>query len=78
MFYLWESVLNVLILFDIMVVDSSHFVKVSKWGESLGIRIPKEIVKKFGLADGDKVRLSENPAGFSVEKANPQKGMYYI
>ncbi len=66
------------ILNDIMSFDSGHFVKVSKWGESLGIRIPKEIVKKFGLSDGDKVRLSETIAGFSVEKANPQKGMYYI
>ena len=39
--------------------------KVSKWGNSLAIRIPAEIVAKLGLKEGDE--LVEQP-GFAEEK----------
>ena len=47
--------------------------QVSKWGNSLAMRIPSEIVRRFGLRDGDTVdaRLSVDggltirPAGWS-------------
>jgi antitoxin MazE len=31
--------------------------KVAKWGNSLAIRIPKDVVKALGLQDGDEVEL---------------------
>jgi antitoxin MazE len=39
--------------------------KVSKWGNSLAIRLPAEVVQRLGLKEGDE--LVETP-GFSEEK----------
>ncbi len=39
--------------------------KVSKWGNSLAIRLPAELVEKLGLKEGDE--LLEQP-GFAEEK----------
>ena len=47
--------------------------QVSKWGNSLAMRIPSEIVRRFGLRDGDSVdaqltvdgALTIRPAGWS-------------
>ena len=33
----------------------SFHVKLSKWGLSLGVRIPKEIVKKYNLKDNEEI-----------------------
>ena len=30
---------------------------ISKWGNSQGVRIPKEIVQSLGLVSGDKVKI---------------------
>ena len=32
-------------------------VQVSKWGNNLGIRVPKDIAARIGLMDGDRVDL---------------------
>lgn len=32
-------------------------VKISKWGVSLGIRIPKDVAKKYGFDEGQEVLL---------------------
>lgn len=47
--------------------------QISKWGNSLAMRIPSEIVRRFGLRDGDTVEaqltidgaLTIRPAGWS-------------
>lgn len=36
---------------------------VSKWGNSLGIRIPAAIVQSSGISDGDKMDISYTPDG---------------
>jgi antitoxin MazE len=33
-------------------------IQVSKWGNSLGLRIPKDIALRLGLADGARVQLA--------------------
>jgi antitoxin MazE len=33
-------------------------VQVSKWGNSLAVRLPKALVEKLGLKEGDKVEVS--------------------
>lgn len=33
--------------------------KVAKWGNSLAIRIPKDVVQSLGLEEGDEVELSQ-------------------
>jgi antitoxin MazE len=51
--------------------------KVSKWGNSLAIRLPAELVEKLGIKEGDE--LVEQP-GFAEERrivgrprGNPKK-----
>ncbi len=44
-------------------------VKVSKWGNSLGIRLPKALADETGLREGQSVELSPNEGGFDVRPA---------
>ncbi len=37
--------------------------KVAKWGNSLAVRIPKDVVDAFGLSEGDEVELEAGRAG---------------
>lgn len=43
-------------------------VMVSKWGNSLGFRIPRNIVKSLKLKEGDKLTLKEFENSFNVIK----------
>ena len=53
--------------------------KLTKWGNSLGMRIPKQIVDAHNFKDGEFLSLVETPAGFAAEKMlrgrryNPEK-----
>ena len=40
--------------------------KVTKWGNSLALRIPHEIAKKYRLRDGAKVAFTETQKGVLV------------
>ena len=40
--------------------------KVSKWGTSLGIRIPKDLVKKYGLKSNTDVMLIPDEDGIKI------------
>ena len=42
--------------------------KLTTWGNSLGIRIPKSIVDAHNFKDGEVVSLQETPNGFTAEK----------
>jgi antitoxin MazE len=44
--------------------------RVSKWGNSLAVRLPKKVVDKLGLKEGDEVTLgvSEDGATFEVSR----------
>ena len=46
-------------------------IRVSKWGNSLAIRIPTSIIKKFNLKDGDSVEVTLTSDGALVIR--PQK-----
>ena len=37
--------------------------KVSRWGGSLAVRLPKAVVERLGLAEGDELVVSETPKG---------------
>ena len=37
--------------------------RVSKWGNSLAVRLPKDIVEAMGLAAGDELRIVQAAAG---------------
>ena len=42
--------------------------KLTKWGNSLGIRIPKQIVAAHNFKDGEILSLEETQSGFVAEK----------
>jgi len=41
-------------------------VKISKWGMSLGLRIPKELVKKYNLKDDEEVAIIPEEKGMRI------------
>ena len=44
-------------------------VRVSKWGNSLGVRLPSEVVKILALEDGDEVELhADSERSFTVKR----------
>lgn len=43
-------------------------VKVAKWGNSLAIRIPKELAEELTLKEGDSVTLTKAKCGLAVAK----------
>ncbi len=47
--------------------------KVTKWGNSLALRIPHEIAKKYRLTDGAKVTFTEMQKGLFVTAVREDK-----
>ena len=37
--------------------------RIAKWGNSLAVRIPKDVVEALGLKEGDEVELKAGSAG---------------
>lgn len=44
----------------------NYHVKLTKWGLSLGIRIPKEVVQKYKLKDNEEVIIIPEEQGIKV------------
>lgn len=42
--------------------------QVSKWGNSLAVRLPADLVRELGLKEGDQVDLRPDGSGFSVAR----------
>ena len=43
-----------------------YHVKVSKWGQSLGLRIPKELVKRYNFRDEKEVTIIPEDKGIRI------------
>ena len=47
--------------------------KVRKFGNSLGVILPKEVIQRLGAAEGQRVLLIETPEGtFRLTPPNPE------
>ena len=47
--------------------------QVSKWGNSLAVRLPKTLINKLGLEAGDELTVvAASPKKIVVEKADPR------
>lgn len=48
--------------------------KVQKWGNSLALRLPKDLVKSAGLSEGKEIELSQTAGGILMvsKKKKPQ------
>jgi len=47
----------------------NYHIKLSKWGLSLGLRIPKEIVERYHLQDSEEIILVPEKEGFKLVPA---------
>lgn len=47
-------------------VMKKYHVKLSKWGLSVGLRIPKDLVKKYGLKDNKEVNIIPEEKGIKI------------
>ena len=41
--------------------------QVAKWGNSLAVRLPAELVRELGLREGDEITLRADAGGFEQE-----------
>jgi antitoxin MazE len=46
-------------------------VQVARWGNSLGIRIPKDIAKRVGLTEGSRVEIETDKDQIVITPARP-------
>lgn len=46
---------------------------VSRWGNSLGVRIPKEIAESSGITEGDKIEITKAPDGSIIMQRQKKK-----
>lgn len=47
-------------------------VRVSRWGNSVGLRIPKELAEQFGLTEGTQVEMRAERDGLLLSPARPR------
>jgi len=46
-------------------------VQVAKWGNSLGLRVPKEVAAKVGLSEGSRVEMSTEGSTITISVERP-------
>ena len=46
-------------------------VQISKWGNSLGLRLPRSLARQAGIADGRKVNVTADGSRLIIEAAPP-------
>ena len=52
--------------------------RVSRWGNSLAVRLPKELVEKLGIAEGDDVDVTSPDSQTIVIAKNDDKGDFLV
>ncbi len=64
-----EEIVNMKQLHDVAQIyrEMKKFhAKVSKWGMSLGVRIPKELVEKYNFHDNEEVTIIPEDTGIKI------------
>ena len=52
--------------------------RISKWGNSQGVRLARELLERAGMAVGDTVRVEVDGARLTLEKARRVRGRYRL
>ena len=53
--------------------------QVAKWGNSLAVRLPAELVRALGLREGDEVSLRAEAGGFAIAReARPDEAVLQL
>jgi len=45
--------------------------RVEKWGDTLAVRLPADVVRALGLQDGDEVALRADGKGLAIARRRP-------
>lgn len=53
-------------------------IHINKWGNSLGIRIPKEWTSKYGWTSGSAIELQETEEGLLLKPTTPKITLAYL
>ena len=53
-------------------------VKVEKWGNSQGVRVPQALLEQARLAVGDEVDISVSDGRIFVKRSTPVRGRYKL
>jgi antitoxin MazE len=51
--------------------DLAMQVQVSRWGNSLGVRLPKELAQRLGIGEGSRVDVSEDQGRIVISVERP-------
>lgn len=46
-------------------------IQVSRWGNGLGVRLPKELVRRLGIGEGSRVDVSEDRGRIVISVERP-------
>jgi antitoxin MazE len=46
-------------------------VHVTRWGNSLGVRLPKELAMRLGISEGSRVEMTADPGRIVISVARP-------
>ncbi len=46
--------------------------QISRWGNSLGVRIPKEIANRVGLSEGAQIEIEERGGEVVISRVKPR------
>ena len=46
-------------------------VHVTRWGNSLGVRLPKELAMRLGISEGSRVEITAEPGRIVISVARP-------
>jgi antitoxin MazE len=46
-------------------------IQISKWGNSLGLRLPRALAEQIGVSEGQKVEISTDGARLIIEPLKP-------
>lgn len=52
--------------------------QISKWGNSLAVRLPKKLVERLGIAEGDDVDVTSDDAQTIVISKSDGKGDFIL
>ena len=60
------------------IAEKIYNAKISRWGLSLGVRIPAEIVKKINFTNKEEIIIIPLKNGFQVQKVNSESAYDYV
>ena len=55
------------------VMTQTRTVQVNRWGDDLGIRLPKEFIEKIRLTDASRLEVSMTDSGLFITRANMRR-----